>query len=124
MKNTDRKSLIRLASTLPVGDASRQALLSMVSHGKVASVSEKEVAAINQMIDRNDHTGAAIALCEALGMKREAKVMGHVKAIQDIYGYMPHDLDQFRSNSVMPLVYKRAKSALMPDGRSLYDHLD
>jgi hypothetical protein len=91
---------------------------------KTAKVTHATVRRINDMTDRNDHTGAAIALCEALGMKREAKVMGHVKAIQDIYGSMPYDLGKFRSNSVMSLVYKRAKALQMSDGRSLYDHLD
>tara|TARA_Y100000389_G_C17416402_1_gene493963 strand:+ start:785 stop:1102 length:318 start_codon:yes stop_codon:yes gene_type:complete len=91
---------------------------------KTAKVTLATVKRINEMTDYNDHTGAAIALCEALGMKREAKVMKHVKAIQAIYGSMPYDLGKFRSNSVMPLVYKHAKNLQMPDGRSLYDHLD
>ena len=123
MKDTDRKSLIRLASTLPVGDASRQALLSMASHGKVASVSEKEVAAINKMTDQNDHTGAARALAKALGRKRDEKILTHMEALRDLYGHMPHQLDEMK-REITKGMYDEARRITMPDGRSLYDHLD
>lgn len=90
---------------------------------KTARATDADVIRINEMTDYNDHTGAALALLEVLGMKREAKVMEHVQAIHKIMGSMPYELGQFRS-SLLKKAYEAAKRVKMPNGETLYDQLD
>jgi hypothetical protein len=87
------------------------------------NIDPRKVDAINEMTDWNDHNGAAIALLEVLGMKKEVKVMGHVQKIHEIVGSMPYELGQFRS-AMMKQAYKAAKRVKMPNGETLYDQLD
>ena len=99
-------------------------ILAQEGFGKTAlNIDPRKVDAINEMTDWNDHNGAAIALLEVLGMKKEVKVMGHVQKIHEIVGSMPYELGQFRS-AMMKQAYKAAKRVKMPNGETLYDQLD
>jgi len=53
-------------------------------------------AKIAGMTDRNDHTGACLALAEYLGGNYPA-VMKHIKDIHDVCGHMPYELGQYRN---------------------------
>jgi len=90
---------------------------------KTARITDAEVRQINNMTDRNDHTGAARALAKALGRKRDEKILIHMEALRDLYGYMPHQLDEMK-REITKGMYDEARRITMPDGRSLYEHLD
>jgi hypothetical protein len=99
-------------------------ILAEEGFGKTAlNIDPRKVDAINEMTDRNDHTGAAIAYAELLGEVKTVKALKHVADIQKIMGHMPYELGQFRS-ALMKAVYAAAKRVKMPDGGTLYDQLD
>jgi hypothetical protein len=99
-------------------------ILAEEGFGKTAlNIDPRKVDAINEMTDRNDHTGAAIAYAELLGERKIAEVLEHVADIQKITRRGDTALSQFRSALMKP-VYAKAKKTLMPDGYTLYDQLD
>ena len=111
-----REKLIRLAHENP---ELREHVLPLL---KEASVSYLEVETINDLTDRNDHTGAALLLCEVLGLKRQAKVLHHIKEIHSTLRHMPSSLSDFQYDIMKP-VYNVAKKTKLEDGTSLYDAL-
>lgn len=111
-----REKLIRLAYAKP---ELREHVLPLL---KEASVSYGDVEMINKLTDRNDHTGAALLLCQVLGLRKQAKVLNHLQEIHSTLRHMPSSLIDFR-NDVMKDVYNVAKKTKLEDGTSLYDAL-
>ncbi len=119
---SDRKSLIRLAGTMPVGSPERKAILASEGLLKIAKVTDADVEGINEYFYYLDHTGAALALFQVLNMAREAEIMEHVLDIEALMGGLPRDLVKFRA-SMLKSAYAAAKRVKMPNGEALYDQL-
>ena len=51
----------------------------------------------NDLTAENDHAGAAALLVEELGEKKDVFIISRVNEIHKKLGYLPHQLDSFRS---------------------------
>ena len=57
---------------------------------------EEFVEELSDMTDKNYHTEALILVSEYYGLKKYVKILEKILEIQDIEGYLPGDLSQYK----------------------------
>lgn len=86
------------------------------------SVPTNKIHKLQQMTDRNNHTGALLLLAEMMGNKREMRKLEHIDSLHDLYGHLVRPLQVMR-NDTRDELYDQAKKVRYSDGSTLYDHI-
>lgn len=83
------------------------------------SESEMIINKIRKMVDRNDHTNAMAVGAKMLGNLKLEKIFKAISSIQDIEGYLPHNLSLYRYDKLQDM-YKEAEKRLDQEDYELF----